>query len=239
MKISEMNREELAGRLILSVLNAEDSKERLLNFPHKIKGDFALVSQLCLGDRNIEGQYTSCITVTNDILNNWGITKDEMFDMAATNSRRMFPVLVEPIENLVGGMSEGEKSLFKADGINLPNCYVITNKQFYNGAAAMFYEPDVFDRLAARLKTDNLYLLPSSTNHIFCVPVSNLMQAEEYTEVFSQFVSEAPEKRLADKVYTYDSLSKMISCDGITFSPYVTDSAQAQGLDAVKNTVHR
>ena len=51
MKIAEMTKGELAERLILSVLNTSDVKERILNFPSIDKGSFSLVVQLSLEKR--------------------------------------------------------------------------------------------------------------------------------------------------------------------------------------------
>lgn len=221
MKISEMKREELAERLILSVLNAEQSKERLFNFPNIIKGGFALVSQLCLGDKNMEGQYTSCITVTNDILNGWEISRPEMFELAAENSKKLFPVLVEPLENLMQSLSEDEKKYFQTDGINLPNSFVLSNKMFFNGAAAMFYEPEVLDKLAKKCKTDNLFLFPSSTNHIFCIPSSDLLSKEECMEIQKNFASDSEDPVLSDQIMVYDAKTKLVSYEDRPFSPYI------------------
>jgi len=58
MKIAEMTKGELAERLILSVLNTSDVKERILNFPSIDKGSFSLVVQLFLGEKNYENRYT-------------------------------------------------------------------------------------------------------------------------------------------------------------------------------------
>ena len=240
MKISEMKREELAERLILSVLNAEESNERLFNFPNIIKGGFALVSQLCLGDKNIDGQYTSCITVTNDILNGWDISKFEMFDLAIQNSRSLFPVLVEPLDSMTGVLSGSEKGLFHTDGVNLPNCYILTNKGFFNGAAALFYEPDVLNRLSKKCRADNIYLFPSSTNHIFCIPSSNLLSKEECTELQSALFSESEEKPLFDKIMVYDNTDSMVLFDDRKFALSLNEvSGRSISQDFQTKGIHR
>lgn len=48
MKISEMTTNELKERLILEVINYQESADRLFNFPFIRKGSFAILPQLCI-----------------------------------------------------------------------------------------------------------------------------------------------------------------------------------------------
>ena len=245
MKIAEMTKGELAERLILSVLNTDECKDRLLNFPHIEKGSFSLVVQLCLGEKNLEGKYTSCITVTNDILNGWDnslrLSKDEMFSMAIENSKKLFPIMIEPLENFLGTSGESKDVSFKTDGINLPYCLVLTNTDFYNGAAAMFYEPDALGKIAGKLKADSLYLLPSSTNHIFCIPHSSALSKDEIKDIFSTLVSQDDEDRLSDKILSFDAGNKMIAePDGVTYFPALDVANNVhQGMDGLNHSTRR
>ena len=239
MKIAEMTRGELAERLILSVLNTEECKDRLLNFPHIEKGSFSLVVQLCLGEKNLEGKYTSCITVTNDIWSGWNSTlslsRDDMFSLAVENSNRLFPILIEPVDNLFGSAEESKDVSFKSDGINLPYCLVLTNQDFFNGAAAMFYKPEALGKMAQELGTTDIYLLPSSTNHIFCVPKTDILSKDEINTVFSEMTNALSddEHSLSDSVLTYNKDTDMIvENSGITYSPKLDFTANIhQGMD--------
>ena len=51
MKISEMTTNDLAERLIIEVINYEESADRIFNFPFIRKGSFAILPQLCIGDK--------------------------------------------------------------------------------------------------------------------------------------------------------------------------------------------
>lgn len=254
MKIAEMTKGELAERLILSVLNTSDVKERILNFPSIDKGSFSLVVQLFLGEKNYENRYTSCINVTNDILNGWNntihLSKDELFSMAIENSRRQFPVLVEPINEFID-VDHQKGVLFEADGINIPRCFVLSNEYFYNGAAAMFYEPEILSKIAKKLDAKELYLLPSSTNHIFCVPHSNILAKDEIEEIFSSLdvvdaemgLSEQAGivEKLSENIITYDASKNMlVEKSGVSYFPEINAfSGKEQSAEMARNPVHR
>jgi hypothetical protein len=254
MKIAEMTKGELAERLILSVLNTSDVKDRILNFPSIDKGSFSLVVQLFLGEKNYENRYTSCINVTNDILNGWNnsihLNKDELFSMAIENSRKQFPVLVEPINEFIDAEHQNG-SLFEADGVNIPRCFVLSNELFYNGAAAMFYEPEILSKIAKKLNTSELYLLPSSTNHIFCVPHSNILSKEEVEEIFSSLDAVDAEmglseqaglaEKLSEHIITYDASKNMlIEKSGVSYFPEINAlSGKEQSAEMARNPVHR
>ena len=173
-------------------------------------------------------------------MNGWGISKSEMFDMAVANSKKLFPILIEPLNELARRLDENGQQYFLTDGVNLPTCLVLSNEYFFNGAAAMFYEPEALDKIAAKFKVSSLYILPSSTNHIFCVPKSSLMEAQEYTDVFTAFISAKPdgEKPLADKVMHYDVATKQVTYDGVNFSPAITDHSNT-AVEAANKTTHR
>lgn len=254
MKIAEMTKGELAERLILSVLNTNDVEERILNFPSIEKGSFSLVVQLFLGEKNYDNRYTSCINVTNDILNGWNnsihLSKDELFSMAIENSRKQFPVLVEPINQFIDEEHQSG-SLFEADGVNIPRCFVLSNEYFYNGAAAMFYEPEILSKIAKKLDTNELYLLPSSTNHIFCVPHSNILSREEVEDIFNSLdvvdsemgISEqaALGEKLSENIITYDASKNMlIEKSGVSYFPVINAmSGNSYVDDSTRNPVHR
>ena len=47
--------EEFKERLFISVVNYFENKDILNNVPHEVKGDFALIPRVCLGNKNDAG----------------------------------------------------------------------------------------------------------------------------------------------------------------------------------------
>ncbi|MDD3414210.1 MAG: DUF5688 family protein [Lachnospiraceae bacterium] len=209
MKISDMTIDDLSERLILAVINYNDSAERLLNFPHIRKGSFAVLTQLCMGDKNINGMYTTCLTVTNDMLNGWNISKEDMFDMATTNSKNLFPAISEPVVSFLSG--EGVQK-FLDDNFDFSKIVVLSNKSFYNGVATIFYESDALEKISKALDSNKIYIMASSVNHMYCIPENAGLNEKELQNIFKELSGAVEEnEKICDSILTYDSAQKRIS----------------------------
>lgn len=211
MKISNLSSEELVDRLILSVINYKDNEDKLDSYPVIRKGSFAVLAQLCVGEKNDAGQYTACLTVTNSMLEKWGLPKEQLFEIAADNSKKLFPVTNQPITEYLDHSYAGAAVLFP-DGFDIGNISVLTNEQHFNGAATLFYDASVLDRIAKENETAKLMLVPSSVNQIYCIPVTNgeeLRDARAVCDEFLQMLTE--EERLAENALVYDNNSKTVT----------------------------
>jgi len=245
MKISEMTREDLAERLILSVKNSNEDQDFLLTHPHIIKGSFALVC--CLYADKKDSSDKELIVVDNEKLNSFGISKSEMFDLAIENSNKLFPVTAEPLEQFYDKSyqdkdSKGNKvENFKTDGVNLPKCLLLSNNDFFNGAAAMFYQPDILKRIADKLNCEELYLVPFSKDVVFCVSSSRLLSLDEVKSISADFVKNVEkENRLIGDVMVYDSLNNLIKeSDGVTYSASLNENALSQSVSPGQRSNHR
>lgn len=209
MKISDMTIDDLSERLILSVINYNDSVERLLNFPHIRKGSFAVLTQLCMGDKNINGMYTTCLTVTNDMLNGWNINKEDLFDMASTNSKKLFPAISEPVVSFLSG--EGVKK-FLDDSFDISKIVVLSNQSFYNGVATLFYESDALDKISKTLDSNKIYIMASSVNHMYCIPDNAGLNEEALQNIFKELSGVVEEnEKICDSILIYDAAQRKIS----------------------------
>lgn len=226
MKISDMTTDDLSERLILSVINYNESAERLFNFPHIRKGSFAVLTQLCMGDKNINGMYTTCLTVTNDMLNGWDIGKENLFAMASENSQKLFPVISVPVESILS--SEGVRK-FLDDDFDISNVIVLSNESFYNGAATLFYEPDALDKIANELASEKINIMASSVNHMYCIPANAGFSEEALQDIFKELSGVVEEnEKLCDSILTYDSTLKMINeADGTSYNLSLSAAAYA------------
>lgn len=207
MKISDMTTKDLAERLILEVINYDESADRIFNFPYIQKGSFAILPQLCMGDKNLNGHYTTCLNVTNDMLNGWNIEKEELFKLAAENSAKEFPMSLESITDV---LRSDEVSVFLEDSFDISRIMVLSNETYFNGAAAMFY-PGSLDQTASLLDSDRFFILPTSVNYVYCMPIDNGISKEELVAL-SKEVSKALEKenQLCDNLMIYDTTSKKV-----------------------------
>lgn len=189
MKISDYSSEEIAARLSLSIMNFEKNKDYLDNFPYIKKGEFAFVAQFCVGDQTVYGLYPSCLTVTNEILDKWGYSKDVLFSLAGDNAAKLFPSKIEKIDDYQ---------------------YTITNSMGFNGAAALFYDTDsvieqlqqICDGLADYDESSHLVVYPMSSNSL-CVSIPKRNDELQYTDLaqINQQIVEAGEN-FGDEIYS-------------------------------------
>lgn len=169
MKISDYSSEEIASRLSVSIVNYEKNKEYLENFPYIRKGDFAFVTQFCVGDQTINGLYPSCLTVTNEILDKWGYSKEVLFSLAEDNAAKLYPSKIEKIEDYQ---------------------YTITNSLGFNGAAALFYDSEtvmeqlrqICNNLPECDKESDIVVYPMSSNSL-CVTIPKRNDELQYIDL--------------------------------------------------------
>ena len=77
------------GGLFISLVNEEMNKDMLKDVPHKKFLDLAIICRKRIKIKEKE-DYIASLTVTNDLLARWNITEDELFEMAAENTRKNY-----------------------------------------------------------------------------------------------------------------------------------------------------
>lgn len=211
MKIMELGSEELVTRLMLTVINYRENEDKIQNFPFIQKGSFALLAQLCVGEKNDAGQYTACLTVTQSMLEKWGLPKEQLFEIAADNSKNLFPTIYLPMTSYFKMHGENDQVRLN-DELDISEITVLTNKQHFNGAATLFYDSEVLSKIASQHGVEKLILMPSGVNQIYCVPYKNddiLMDCREIYKDLVEMINE--ENRLADNILSYDVKSNSIT----------------------------
>ena len=146
------------------------------------------------------------VKITNDIMQNFGITFEEL-DKAANNNRdsyvaqdmfsmmvSLMPISTEEIKEMKGG----------------PQMYVLTNEWKLKGASALLY-PELIEDIAQEENSD-LIVIPSSIHEILIVEASGMDKdgiSQMVQEVNSQKVDE--QERLSDHAYFYKRGSMQIT----------------------------
>ena len=218
MQTDNMTSEELSSRLMITVINYEENKDKLDDFPYIQKGSFAILMQLCVGEKNDKGHYTVCLNITNSMLDKWGLDKETLFEIAADNSKKLLPVMYQTVENYLD--VDVYDSLPKiAEEIDISNIVVLTNKMHFNGAATMFYDTDVLNDIAAYLKSERVILLPSSVNQIYCIPYDKNEMIHECQELFKELVTASSrEDSLTKSVLTYNARNGLVTeMNGVSY----------------------
>lgn len=204
--------------IYIKVCGVEQNSEFLDKVPHKQIEDIAIIYYIMLENTDVE---VASVTITNDMLNLYGIEKEKLHEIAIKNSLQNEHAIFQNISEFIPELFEGDRkealecklygnNLYIADGeyTSRETMYVLTNSSKRFGASCIFY-PRVLESIGEIFKSD-FYILPSSTHECIILPVSDLTEINHLIamvkEVNATMVS--ADEKLTDSVYFYDCEKK-------------------------------
>lgn len=208
------NIEEVKDNIVMRLVNYERNKVRLADCPHTRFLDMVISYYYIAVDA--EGGIASAL-ITNNELDLWGLTTEELHELAASNTERLFPAHMESLSRVITNAIRrkvpeecdmaGEIEMLAqciegtSDRIGM---WVLSNDEGLNGAICILYK-DQLSKLAKELDA-NLYILPSS--------VHETILAVDDEDVEPEFLKELVEDAnmssvglidlLSDNIYYYD-----------------------------------
>lgn len=187
-------------RIAYRLVNAEENAILLSEIPHIPYLDLAVVFYLVVSEHE-DGQMTAL--VHNDHLNIWSITENELIELAETNTHRLMPARIIPIEQAIQSLlpDETPDSISPHSPVNL---YVLSNEKGINGASCLIY-PGVLKNFAEQLE-DDLLILPSSIHEVLLTPCRQALPFDDLNEMVT-CINQAdvpPEDRLSNHIYCYN-----------------------------------
>lgn len=198
--------EKIKDRIIVNVINTERNCKMLEEVPHTEVEDLSFIYKIMLTSEEHE---SATITIKNEHLALWNdVTLEKLHEVAFANSRRLLPVKVESMRNILMRMpnfDNEENDLLNDLGLHEDmGCpmYVISNRMFFHGAAAIFYS-DALSKISEEMG-ENLYVLPSSVHEVIVVN-EKLGTPEGLVEMVKAVngSSVAIEEQLSDHVYCF------------------------------------
>ena len=207
------NYDAVKDKIVMAVVNTAKNRELLSQVPHTEREDLSLIYKVVVGT-GADG--IGSITIRNEHMEQWGVTVDEIHEMAMKNTKEILPVTVQTMTEVMremfgsDGMPEEMAAMMFSDMPLNQQMFIISNKSKVNGAASMFYE-DTLSELADKIGT-SLYILPSSVHEV--IAVSTDMGTPEALAGMVREVNGgqvAPEEQLSDHVYKFDAKAKIIS----------------------------
>lgn len=199
-----MDYEQLKETLAIQVVPTASNEEMLKNIPHKEMEDLSMVYRFVVGqDEN--GSQT--ILVTNKLLDQYGITEDQLHQDAMENAPVFKPVQIRSMTEVLAEMM----GMDFAEEMGLPTpdvgdmMYVASTPGGSFGAGVITY-PEFMDQAAEKVGGD-FYVLPSSVHEVLIVPDRGERSCAELESMVRDVNSTqvAIEDQLSDKVYHYDS----------------------------------
>ncbi|SCY10881.1 DUF5688 family protein [Butyrivibrio sp. INlla14] len=196
--------EAMKSKLSLEVISKETNADVLENVPHKDMEDMAVVYRFVL-DSDSAGR--SSVLVTNNMLDNYGITPEQLNQDALENA----PV-IRPAE--IKGMSEVMYEIMgpDAEAMGIPQIdpkdeqmFVATVPDKTGGAGVIAY-PNFMEEAAEKVG-GSYFVLPSSLHEVILVPDDGRMSASELENMVKEVNATQvdPQDKLTDHVYHYDA----------------------------------
>ena len=197
--------DEMKNKLTVEVIAKEGNEEFLKNIPHKDLEDMAIVYRFVLGNDEQIGR--SSITVTNSMLENYGVTLEQLHQDAITNAPKFRPPVIKGMTEVIREMMGQE--MFDMVGQSMQPggteaVYVASTEDNVNGAGIIAY-PEFLQEAADQLDS-SFFILPSSRHEVLLViddGIANYKDLELMVEQVNA-TEVRPEDKLTDNVYHYD-----------------------------------
>ena len=207
INVSELTNAECAkDKIVFQLINTEQNKEMLANMPHREFKDLSVIYRMVV---KIDGEGIASTPVHNGLADTLGFTEEQLFKLAAENTKRLLPPVVKSMNDVM-------REIFMKDGMppeiadmmlgEMPpeqQMYVISNNKGINGAVSMLYEDGLHD-LAEKLGSD-LYIMPSSIHEVIAVS-TDMGNPNELAAMVAEINMDqvALDERLSNQVYHYD-----------------------------------
>lgn len=203
-----MDFEQIKSKIIFKLVNTNRNEELLSDVPNISFLDLSVVFQ-CLITEDMFDNAT--ILIHNAHLKLWGISTDELYEIAKHNTPRLQQMEIRNMKDVLQQLTLEDEDMFTESEMNgATPMYVLSNKMQVHGAACILYD-DILNDFALALNKD-IFILPSSIHEVILLPV---VGNEDYDEL-KRMVKEVnetqvePEEVLSDSVYYFDKKTGQI-----------------------------
>ena len=196
----------MKDRVVISAVGVDLNREMLGDIPYRKIGDIAGIYRVYVGESKSGAGF---ITVTDQMMEKWGVTQEQLDQAALANSMAVQPARLESMFDVLKDLTKEEP-----DEPVLGNLmYVLTNKQKTHGAGVLFY-PDIQEKIS-EVFPSGCYILPSSTHEVLLVPKEN-MDPQELAEMVRAVndTTVSREDLLSYKVHEFDPVTRTIGLAG-------------------------
>lgn len=200
--------EKVKNRIVFKLINYEKNKPLLEKVPHFRYLDLAIVFH-CLIDSTENGSAT--ILIYTHHLAYWGITKDNLYELALFNTPKLLPYDLRDMSDVIKELL-GSDSTFTAAETACPYpMYVLTNTHKLHGSTCLLYQ-NLLSKFARKLDMD-FFVLPSSIHEVLLIPAYNRFSADELNAMVQEVNATqlSAEEILSDHVYYFSREHQLLS----------------------------
>lgn len=212
-QIAQIDLESAKDHIVFQLVNTEQNRELLKGVPHRQFQDLSIIYRWVMKADETGIQSTM---LQNELAEKMGFREEQLFQLAAENTRRIMPPCIRSMNEVVremllaDGMPEAMADTILMEMSPEVSMWIIGNERGINGASSMLYE-DKLHALAEQIGTD-LYIMPSSVHEVIAVS-SDLGDPQELAEMVSEvnMSTVSLEERLSNQVYHYDKDLRKLS----------------------------
>lgn len=210
----ELEPEHLKENVIMCLVNTEQNWEMLAGVPSREFHDLSVIYRWVV---ETTPDAVGSIIVTDNLAEMAGMTEEELFRCAVENTRRLSPVSIKSMDEVIFGLVSAPpemKDIFMQEGNPKETIWVISNEMRVNGAVSMLYEENLH-QLAEKVG-DDLFIFPSSIHEVIAMP-AEMAGKNLNPEYLAKMVHEVNmesvelEERLSNSVYHYDRNARSIA----------------------------
>ena len=186
----------ISARLSFKMINFERNKDFLRTVPYKKYLDLALVPIVVVDDENMG---TGAIVVTNNHLETWEVSEDELWENAFANAPSNAPIKMMSLFSILEGCEAYVPEEYE-------RFQVLTNTNQMYGASVIVYK-DVLKNISKKFNSD-LFVIPSSIHEVIVVPTDISGDFAEHTLKMIKEVNRSVvenEEILSDNLYRYSA----------------------------------
>lgn len=202
--------ETVKNKLFIRICDAEKNKIMLEDVPHQTCCGLAVTYHVLVSEEDEKEEVASAM-VTNSLLAQYGISKEQLHHDAVASSTKLMPAAVTPLEKIIQGMlgmedhvqPETLEEQLKEINFETEFMIVVSNRAKINGASAIFY-PGLLAEIGKRMKK-SFFILPSSIHEVILVPDNGKFDVSDFRDMVKSInASEVQEKdRLSNNVFRF------------------------------------
>ncbi len=195
--------EHVKGHILPRLCAQKWNQDLLKEQPHTLLEDLAVTYYIDLGQQ-AGANGTASIAVTNPMLEQWGVTVEELHVIAIQNMRRLDPGTIEGMTSMLAGMMGGAVPMGDVDAAD-EAMFVLANESRVFGASAILDKEFMVEALET-IRCKRVICLPSSRHEWILLPDGPDIDAGVLSDMVKAVNSENVEDvdRLADgSVYRY------------------------------------
>jgi len=206
-----MEWEALCPGVFLRLVNRKKNEELLKTVPYEEFMDLALIYYYLI---ELPDETTCTMILNKHHMELLGITQEELHRTAFENTKRLCPVKLSKMEDIVLRLGERmgipEHELAQGVADNYFTMYVLSNRRGLFGAVSMIFS-EVLENFAGQVEK-SFYVLPSSIHEVILVPDNGGFSPERFAEIVCEVNKTHVEAIdfLSDSVYFFDCMDKRL-----------------------------